>query len=394
MGSKAPEMPLIAEAALPFLLILAGVFLGQLVAALIKEPAMLVPVGLVASLVDFWGVFWGPMKAMSESETGAAVYSGFGSAPSAAPAMPEHIAQQIPTGIASIFSQIAPPQQIGLGDFVFLAFFLTCAHRLGFSPRRTMWGIVIGFMASSVIFAMSGQDIGGISLPPIEYLPGLPFICCGALLANLKFWQLTKSEKWQTVGVVLALIAIFGSITYLQRVNEPPAEKAKPAMTITIKGDPKGDDIYNVVTKGLKKHIKLPTKIVAIRMKISNEKILEMNIIALITARGRKGTEFADIVLLSGDIITTKKDYNLVMNLTRPVNSLEIAGATEKMTAAEKEKLLANLQPIPREYYKYADDATTYMKGVPGKTAFLRIRANGVTLVDTSEERKLIKTIK
>jgi hypothetical protein len=393
-GRAVLPMPLIAEAALPFLLILTGVFLGQLIAAMIKEPAMLIPVGLVASLVDIWGVFWGPMKAMSESSTGVAVYSGFGSAPTATPTMPENIVQQIPAGIAQIFTQIAPPSQIGLGDFVFLAFFLTCAHRLGFSTRRTMWGIVIGFMISSVIFALSGQDVGGFSLPRIEYLPGLPFICGGALLANLKFWQLSKSEKLQTFGVSLALILIFGSITYIQRVNEPPSTNIRHEIKITIKGGANGEEIYNLVTSGLKKHIKFPSKIVAIRLKIAEKKIVEMNVIALITAKVKKKNEYADIVLTSGDIITTTKDYGLTLQMAQPVNSLEIAGATEKTPVPEKEKLLQNLQAIPLEYYKYIDSALTYTEGIKNKEVYLRIRANGLSLVDTGEDRALIKTIK
>ncbi|MEI6520298.1 MAG: hypothetical protein WCO98_09720, partial [bacterium] len=378
----APEMWAINEAAIPFLLILAGIFLGQLIAKLIKEPAMLVPVGLVASLVDIWGVFWGPMKAMSESPTGAAVYGGFGSVPTATPAMPEHIAQQIPEGFARIFTEISKPSQIGLGDFVFLAFFLTCAHWLGFSPRRTMWGIVIGLMISSVLFAVSGQDFGYFSFPRIEYLPGLPFICGGALLANLKVWQLTKSEKLQTFGVCAALVLIFGSITYIQRINEPPTQNHPQVVKVTIKGGASGNDIYNAITKELKKRIHYPSKVVAIRLKIADKKIEEMNIIALIIAKGRKRTDYVDIVMHSGDIITTKSDYALTMDMAQPVNSLEIAGATEKMPLVEKEKLLQKLQAIPLDYYKYIDSAVTYTEGIKSKEVYLRIRASGVTLVD------------
>lgn len=209
----------------PFLLIIVGVFFGQLISRLIKERAILIPVAVVSSLVDFWGVYWGPVNAMSINMPG--FVGKVGSAATVATAAPtsEIVSRQIEQVTASspllkMFANVAPPSSIGLGDFVFLAFFLTCAWKLGFSTRRTMWGIFVGLLISSMLMALQGLTVWGHEIS-FEYLPGLPFICAGVVFANLKVWKLSKQEWLMTGVLALLLFTLIGGTAWRNAANAP-----------------------------------------------------------------------------------------------------------------------------------------------------------------------------
>jgi len=184
---------------LPFLLILTAAFFGQILARIIRERALLLPVGIIAALVDFWGVFWGPVGSLAASAP--AVVTRMASAASAAVAVPHTVT--LPSHL-QVIGHIAPPSSIGIGDFVFLAMFFTCAYRLNFSPRRTMWGVFVAMLFCSIIMALNGQHLWGITIN-FDYLPGLVFIAGGVLLANIGAWKLSRQE-W---GMTLALAGIF-----------------------------------------------------------------------------------------------------------------------------------------------------------------------------------------
>jgi hypothetical protein len=186
----------------PFFLILAGVYAGQLLARIVRERAILLPVAVVSGMIDFWGVYWGFVNKMSESAPAAVSYMA--SASTAAVTMSEEIKATLPQSMQFVAS-IAPPDSIGIGDFVFLAFFLTCAYRLGFSVARTMWGIFAGLLLATLIIALEGQTLFGHTIV-IDYLPGLVFICGGVLVANWRSWQLQRQE-WAMTGVVVVLLA-------------------------------------------------------------------------------------------------------------------------------------------------------------------------------------------
>jgi len=202
----------------PFFLILFGVYFGQLLTRIIREVGMLVPVSIIAGLIDFWGVYWGPVGNWSEQAPGMV---NMATAATAAAATPEHVMDQMPQ--LQIFSNISPPQTIGIGDFVFLAFFLACAYRLGFSARRTMWGIFFGLLASVLVMSLNRMVLFGHEIS-IEYLPGLIFICGGALLANLRSWRLSRQE-WAMTGVLTAILLAFIGVTVVR------AEMGKPQLS-------------------------------------------------------------------------------------------------------------------------------------------------------------------
>jgi len=206
----------IIEITVPFFLILTGVYFGQLLARIIREKQMLVPVSIISGLIDFWGVYWGPVSAWSEQAPAAV---GMATAATASAATPEHVLAEMPRQL-QIISNISPPQSIGIGDFVFLAFFLTCAYRLGFSARRTMWGIIFGLLASTLVMAMDGSVLFGHAIT-IEYLPGLVFICAGAMLANLRAWRLSRQE-WAMTGVLAGILLVFIGVSIARaEMNKP-----------------------------------------------------------------------------------------------------------------------------------------------------------------------------
>lgn len=199
----------------PFFLILTGAFFGQFIARLIHERALLVPVAIVAGLVDFWGVYWGPVSMMSDKAPAAV--SGMATAATEAVMVPKEMV--LPPHLA-IFGNIAPPQNIGIGDFVFLAFFLTCAYRLGFSAKRTMWGMFGGLMLSCVLIAMNGSEVFGLRIS-FDYLPGLVFICGGVLIANIGSWQLSRQEWLMTGLLAVFLMALIGHSVYTANQQHP-----------------------------------------------------------------------------------------------------------------------------------------------------------------------------
>lgn len=236
MGSPSPTAPflyLVYLSAFPFCLILAGVFFGRLVSRIIKETALLVPVGIIAGLVDIWGVYWGPVNIISNKAPMAV--GAIGSAASVAAHVPEAAIQHLPASLAYI-AQIAPPDSIGIGDFVFLALFLACAVRLGFSAKRTMWGIFIALLIYSLLTAMKGLTVFGHHLD-FGYIPGLVFISGGLLLANWRIWKLTPQE-WAMTGVVslLILLLIGRSVAASIAANKPA--NASVHFTVTARSAP------------------------------------------------------------------------------------------------------------------------------------------------------------
>lgn len=215
LTASAPN--LLLDHALPLFLILTGVFAGRLLARLIGEKALLVPVGIIAALIDFWGVYWGFVGQWTKVLPN--VVSGLGSATTVAARIPEATAQHL-HGVVAVLSKITPPGTIGIGDFVFLTFFLACAIRLGFSVKRTMIGLFTGLLLAAAIMAFDGTTLFGHEMT-ITYLPGLVFICAGVLLANIRSWKLSRQE-WAMTGLLIAFLSIFITISIIK------AEQGKP----------------------------------------------------------------------------------------------------------------------------------------------------------------------
>lgn len=246
-GSEVETLPAMIA---PFFLILIGAFFGRLVARLINETALLVPVSLGAALIDFWGVYWGFVNRMSESAPLAV--SGLGSAPTAIANVPPAVAEGA-TGALAVLVHLTPPENIGIGDFVFLTLLLTCAFRLGFSAGRAMWGIFTGLLLASLIMALDGVTLFGHEVN-ISYLPGLVFICGGFLLFNLSLWKLSRRE-WLMTGAIVVLLC--GAISYSvisRKLAEPAEDPGVSYTAVPVTGDPAKETIQGELQRISRDH--------------------------------------------------------------------------------------------------------------------------------------------
>ncbi|MDI6783207.1 MAG: hypothetical protein QME64_03815, partial [bacterium] len=95
--------------------------LGKLIGLLVNERSYIVPLALVAAVADLWSVFAGPTAIIIETPT---YYRYF------------------LVCYPQLGSDILHPM-LGLGDFTFLALFLTLIPRFALRARATSWGIII-----------------------------------------------------------------------------------------------------------------------------------------------------------------------------------------------------------------------------------------------------------
>jgi hypothetical protein len=172
-----------AASGLSFLLACVGA--GRLLALIVRERNLLLPVALVAGMADVFTVFAGP--------TGKALEQAPKLVEKLSVAIPQIGSAAGPAGARGL-THIATA---GLGDFIFLAFFLACVWRFGLRRRGTFWGILL---------AVATGMAAVLLLPQVPALPLLPFIVTGFLVANAGAFSLSRAEKLQ-MGVVLALAA-------------------------------------------------------------------------------------------------------------------------------------------------------------------------------------------
>lgn len=176
--------------------LLACIFAGRLLALIIRERNILLPVALVAGLADIFTVLAGP--------TGKALEK--------APKLVEKLSVAIPqvgsaTGPAGARG-LTHVATAGLGDFIFLAFFLAAVWRCGLRRQGTFWGILLAAGLGMVLV---------LFLPHVPALPLLPFIVTGFLIANAGAFSLSRREKTQVAAVVLAIAGALLVVGLLQR---------------------------------------------------------------------------------------------------------------------------------------------------------------------------------
>ncbi len=150
-------------------LIVWAAFLGRLVSRIIREGKLILPVAVVASIADVITVFWGVVAHVSK--TAPEVVETFSAS---APVVPP------PNVAAPILSAV------GIGDFLFLAVFLSVTTRYGMRPAATMWATFAMMLIAPIAFWIS---------PGLTGMPGLPFLSAAALWANRRHIHFTAEEK-------------------------------------------------------------------------------------------------------------------------------------------------------------------------------------------------------
>jgi len=191
------EVTLSQQLLIPLFLIFSGTFFGVLLKRIIREVNLVFPVAIVVSLIDIWGVYFGFVDKVAESAPG--VITGMASAETvvAQPAPPEAISH-LPAPVQTL-AAITPPETIGIGDFIFLAFFMALAVNYSMSIRKSVIGMTIGVFLASLVFVLFHN---------ISYLPGLPFIAGGFILANLKEWKKLTKDEWVMTAVISGVIIV------------------------------------------------------------------------------------------------------------------------------------------------------------------------------------------
>ncbi len=193
-------------------LLCAAMFGGVSLARMIRTPNMLGPIGGIIAVIDIWGVlFGGPISKIMASEAAAPITE---KAMTSGP--------QIGAIGATNPAFSIPLPQIGVGDFLFLAFLLgiIVIHRMNWrTPAWATWLLVSGALLSITF------------LPFFPALPGLLFIGAGAVLPNLKYFTYTRDEKfallWAGVLVLVMTVGIhFGLQRMLANLDDKPVPKA------------------------------------------------------------------------------------------------------------------------------------------------------------------------
>ena len=162
--------------------------LGKLIGVLVNERSYIVPLALVAAVADLWSVFAGPTAHIIEIPT---YYRYF------------------LVCYPRLGSEILYPM-LGMGDFTFLALFLTLIPRFELRPRATSWGIIISFIVALLLSIISNKGI-----------PVIPFMATAFLVANWELLEFKSNEIRTTfifIGLFLFIVIIF---TYLAKPRIP-----------------------------------------------------------------------------------------------------------------------------------------------------------------------------
>ena len=167
--------------------------LGALVASMIKDCNLLLPLSIFLALFDFWLVFC-PEGVVGKiaRESGPTMLKSFG--------------YRVPTVAPTLGGHIQPAAYVGPADFMFLAMFFVALYRFGMDTRRTFLAIV----PVLVLYMLAVLLFGGITIGPVSLaaMPALLPIGIVVLVANWKSFKLSKDERLSTAVLTVAGIAL------------------------------------------------------------------------------------------------------------------------------------------------------------------------------------------
>jgi len=182
-------------------LFFAAVLAGLLAARAVREPNMLVPIAVVAAMVDIWGVYWGFVAHIMEK----------------APQVAESFSAQLPIS-GKEMAALPLVSSVGAGDMLFAALFFGCVWKFGLPVRRTAAAMWTAVLLGPVVVMVAAQATGR----ELRVLPGLPFLAAAVLAANWKQFDLSRSEKRATfwcVFICAGAIAIYTALRHFLRAG-------------------------------------------------------------------------------------------------------------------------------------------------------------------------------
>lgn len=168
-------------------LVLAAIFGGALASRLIRERNILLPVAVVAAVVDTFGVYWGFVAEVAEK----------------APEVVQQFSAVVP-GATVAKMPVPLLSAVGVGDFVFMALFVGAVCRLHMNLRATLWALLGVYLAVPGAFAGVSALTGGAA--PI--LPGLVFLGFAVVAANWRQFSFSRAEKYALGYAALVVAAI------------------------------------------------------------------------------------------------------------------------------------------------------------------------------------------
>jgi hypothetical protein len=194
--------------------------LGALLAALIKDKNLLLPVGAFLAGFDMLVVFMpsGPVN------WGTRVR----------PEVIETVAYRVPT-----VGSVEPLAFIGPADFFFLAMFFVALHKFGMRSRQTLAWIVPVLIAYLLVVVLGrGVSLGPV---PLSALPALLPIGLTVLAVNWGEFKLSKSEARQTLGVVVFAVALAALGLYMAISRPRQAGPPAPSQTVDAQAPPESE---------------------------------------------------------------------------------------------------------------------------------------------------------
>ena len=156
-------------------LMLLASFLGCTISHIVREANMLLPVAMVAAIVDYWNVSQGPLGHFIATK----------------PAVVSAVAVQMPSPVKGI-----PGAMIGMGDFVFLALYFSVLFRFSMNAAGTFW---LGY---AVLTASM------LAVTKVPALPALVPMGLAVVIANRRHFKLSREEKKAVLVVGLVLLAL------------------------------------------------------------------------------------------------------------------------------------------------------------------------------------------
>lgn len=158
-------------------LALAAAGIGALIAAVIRDPNILLPASVFAAFADYLMVYTsiGIVHTKLQTEQGRQQIG----------AMSAHV----PTPHPAI-----APLTVGMADYVFLAFFFACVYRFGMNERGTFAAFFLALTLSLLFVAY------------VSAIPALAPMALAFVAVNFRHFRLSKSEL-QAMGLAFAIVA-------------------------------------------------------------------------------------------------------------------------------------------------------------------------------------------
>jgi hypothetical protein len=163
---------------------------------------MALPVCLVAALADVFTVFWGPTHQALEKAPKLVTKLSL--------AIPQAGSAAGPVGAKGI----AYVATIGLGDFIFLALFMSLAVRFGFRLVATFWAMLVMALVGIVLALANPFGLRG--------MPLLPYMSVGFIAVNWGEFRLTRQERRDLAIALVIVAAMFGIVTLALHTGGAP----------------------------------------------------------------------------------------------------------------------------------------------------------------------------